>query len=265
MGDMHQYLVEHPGLIPLLGFAVTRSRAYPEGFNPQANLPTQRHLTYMLRKIPNSALQFLLNDSVRLIRAELRKVQIEAGDCINLDTKHILAWVKENNPKAYVENRFDKTKQPKGDPDCKLGCKRRHNQHTSKAEFPATPKTNPLPADTIQVGEFYWGYGSGVVVVKVPEYGEFIMAEITQPFNQPDLSYFSRSWREPSRFWVTNRVLALSMPLLTPGMSTIIFIERMIPSRLLLFRSRRRVATRPKAAFLARRDYLCVKQICLCR
>ena len=190
MGDMHQYLVEHPGLIPLLGFAVTRSRAYPEGFSPQASLPTQRHLTCMLRKIPNSALQFLLNDSARLIRAELRKVQVEAGDCINLDTKHILAWVKENNPKAYVENRFDKTKQPKGDPDCKLGCKRKHNQRTSKAEFPATPKTNPLPADTIQVGEFYWGYGSGVVVVKVPEYGEFIIAEMTQPFNQPDLSYF---------------------------------------------------------------------------
>jgi hypothetical protein len=30
-----------------------------------------------------------------------------------------------------------------------------------------TPTTNPLPADTVSVGEYYWGYGSGVVVVKV--------------------------------------------------------------------------------------------------
>jgi hypothetical protein len=101
----------------------------------------------MLRTIPNASLQFLLADSARLILHELHQIPVEAGDCISLDTKHILAWVKENNPKAYVENRFDKTKQPKGDPDCKLGCKRRHNQRTSKAELPPTPRTI-LPAVT---------------------------------------------------------------------------------------------------------------------
>jgi hypothetical protein len=60
----------------------------------------------------------------------------------------------------------------------------------SKGEQPDTPASNPLPADTVSVGEYYWGYGSGVVVVKVPNYGEFVLAELTQPFNQPDLSYF---------------------------------------------------------------------------
>ena len=191
MGDLRLYLVEHLGLIPLFGFRVTRSAAHRYGFDPQASLPTQRHMTRMLRGMPNSALQFLLTDSVRLICLELRQLHVDAGDCISLDTKHILAWVKENNPKAYVEHRFDKTQQPKGDPDCKLGCKRRHNQRTSNSEPPpATPATNPLPAGSIQVGEFYWGYGSGVVVIKVPNYGEFIVAELTQPFNQPDQSYF---------------------------------------------------------------------------
>jgi len=47
-------------------------------------------------------------------------------ECISLNTKHILTWVKENNPKAYVPDRFNKAKQPPGDPDCRLGCKRRH-------------------------------------------------------------------------------------------------------------------------------------------
>jgi hypothetical protein len=40
------------------------------------------------------------------------------------------------------------------------------------------------------VGEYYWGYGSGIVATKLPEWGEFVLAELTQPFNRSDLSYF---------------------------------------------------------------------------
>jgi hypothetical protein len=109
------------------------------------------------------------------------------GDCISLDTKHILAWVKENNPKAYVPERFNKHKQPAGDPDCKLGCKRKHNRQIVE---PPTPTKDPVPANTVVVGEFYCGYASGVIVVKVPEWGEFVLAEMTQPFDKSDVSYF---------------------------------------------------------------------------
>ena len=55
---------------------------------------------------------------------------------------------------------------------------------------PPTPTTNPLPAGTTQVGEFYWGYGSGIVVVKVQDEGEFVLAEMTQHFDQSDVTYF---------------------------------------------------------------------------
>jgi hypothetical protein len=190
MGDLRQYLLEHPAFIWLLGFPLKPSRQHACGFDPQASLPTERHLTHMLREVPNSSHQFLLDESVRLLLQYFARLGISAGQCISLDTKHILAWVKENNPKAYVETRFDKTKQPKGDHDCKLGCKRRHNQRTSNYSQPATPTNNPIPAGTISVGEFYWGYGSGVVVVKVPDQGEFVLAEMTQTFDHPDVSYF---------------------------------------------------------------------------
>ncbi len=193
MGDMRRCLVEHPGLIPLLGFRVIHSRAHSCGFDPDASLPTQRHLTRMLRDTPNTALQFLLADSVRLLREELRQHKIEIGECISLDTKHILAWVKENNPKAYVEDRYDKTRQPAGDPDCKLGCKRRHNKKKKQPlgqEAPPTPKTNPQPGENFKFGDFYWGYGSGVVVTKVPDWGELVLAELTQSFDRADVSYF---------------------------------------------------------------------------
>ena len=193
MGDLRRYLVEHPDLISLLGFPVVRSKSHPRHFDPDASLPTTRHLTRMLRQIPNQALQFLLANSVCLIRLALREHHIEVGECVSLDTKHILAWVKENNPKAYVEDRFDKTKQPPGDPDCKLGCKRRHNHKARQPlgqEPPVTPTTNPLSGEKIPLGEFYWGYGSGVVVAKAPGWGELVLAELTQTFDQADISYF---------------------------------------------------------------------------
>jgi hypothetical protein len=192
LSDLRVSLLEHPELIWLLGFPLLISYPAKLGFDADASLPTSRHLSRLLREMPNSVLQYLLAASVRLIREELRRHQIEIGECISLDTKHILAWVSENNPKAYVENRYDKTRQPAGDPDCKLGCKRRHNRRKagSEAETHATPSKNPIPAKDKAVGEFYWGYGSGVVVSKVPGWGEVVLAELTQPFDRADVSYF---------------------------------------------------------------------------
>ena len=183
MSHLHQYLLEHPGLIWLLGFPLQPAPNHPLGFNALASLPTPRHLTQMLRHLPNAALQCLLTNSVQLILAELVTHAAPSVECVSLDTKHILAWVKENNPKTYVPDRFNKDQQPTGDPDCKLGCKRRHNQML-------TPRHNPVSAATRQVGEYYWGYGSGIVVTKVPDWGEFVLAELTQPFDQGDLTYF---------------------------------------------------------------------------
>ncbi len=185
MGALHSYLREHPAFIWLLGFPLVPAPNHPLGFNAQATLTTPQHLTKMLRWLSNTAFQCLLADSVQLILAELHRLGASPPGCVSLDTKHILAWVKENNPKAYVPDRFNKARQPVGDPDCRLGCKRRTNQGR-----PPTPRHNPISPQTFKRGEFYWGYGSGVVVTKVPTWGEFVLAELTQPFDQGDLIYF---------------------------------------------------------------------------
>jgi len=169
--QLRRYLIEPPGFICLLGFPLTLAPETMLGFNARASLPTQRHLTHLLRRMPNSALQFLLTDSVRLILAELQARQVPEVDCVSLDTKHI--------------DRFNKDKQPRGAPDCRLGCKRRHNRVASSA----TPMRNPVSAQRVKVGEYYWGYGSGVVVAKVAEWGEFVLAEMTQPVDQGDVTY----------------------------------------------------------------------------
>jgi hypothetical protein len=184
-GHLHQHLLDHPALIWLLGFPLQLAFDTPWGFNPAGSLPTRQHLTRMLGHLPQSALQFLLADSVRVIGDALTARQIAWGDCVSLDTKHVIAWVKENNPKAYVTERYNKARQPTGDPDCRLGCKRSRNQGT-----PPTPSHYPVPAHRKPVHEFYWGYGSGIVVTKIPGFGEFVLADFTQPFDHGDLTYF---------------------------------------------------------------------------
>jgi hypothetical protein len=182
MSELRRGLVEHPSLCWLLGFDIPCRLGPPSSTQADAALPTQRHLTRMLQQLPNTYLQVLLDQTVSLLRSELADIAPDFGHTISLDTKHVIAWVKENNPKAYFkEGRYHKDRQPAGDPDCRLGCKRRRNQ---------TPRSDAVPAKTLKVGEFYWGYGSGVVATKVPGWGEFVLAELTQPFNCGDTTYF---------------------------------------------------------------------------
>jgi hypothetical protein len=196
VANLREYLVEHPALVWVLGFPLKPSLQFSWGFDVQASLPTHRHLSRLLRDMPNPCLQFLLDDTVRLIRWELDPVLSPGcrfGDCISMDTKHIIAWVKENNPKTYLEGRrYDKHNQPAGDPDCKPGCKRKHNQRkkTESVEAIPTPTKDAVPASHAKADEYYWGYGSGVVATKLPEWGEFVLAELTQTFDQADVSYF---------------------------------------------------------------------------
>jgi hypothetical protein len=197
MPTLRDYLVDHPPVVWVLGFPLVPTDAFSWGFDADKSLPTARHFGRILRTLPNAALQFLIDGLVAQIQAELPP-DVAFGEAISCDTKHIIAWVKENNPKAYVKDRYIKTNQPKGDPDCRLGCKRRHNQNgaqdTAAAEAPLpalpTPTTDAVPAKKARVGEFYWGYGSGIVATKIPDWGEFLLAEHTQTFNHSDASYF---------------------------------------------------------------------------
>ena len=200
MGALRQCLVDHPALVWLCGFPLIPARnSY--GFDVEASLPMHRHLTRLLRQMPNAVPQALLSSSVVCLQTELA-ASTDLGQIVALDTKHILAWVKENNPNQYVEHRYDKTRQPKGDPDCKLGCKKRHNKTSGPPDQPAaetsttgsaaarTPTREGRPASQAQVGEYYWGYASGIVAGKAPNCGECVLAELTQTFDRGDVICF---------------------------------------------------------------------------
>jgi len=196
MPALRAYLLDHPALVWLLGFPLKADPAAPHGFDLAASVPSHRQFNRVLRELSNDALQFLLTSTITAIVAALPKdEQAHFGQVVAGDTKAILAWVKENNPKQFIkEGRLDKTRQPKGDPDCKLGIKKRRN--TSPEDdidtAPPTPTTEAKPASKLQVGvDILWGYASGVAVTKVGDWGEVVLAERTRPFNQSDISYFT--------------------------------------------------------------------------
>ncbi len=195
MSKLREYLCEHPALVWLLGFPLVASDAYAWGFDVEASLPDVRHFNRVLRTLRPEQTAFLLKGTVQLLAHEVADLPDAAqlplfGDEISLDTKHILAWVRENNPKEFVPDRFDKTQQPKGDPDCKLGCKKKRNLATHDPDAEKAPTQEGMPASTVEIGDYYWGYASGVVATQHGNWGEFVLAELTQTFDHSDPSYF---------------------------------------------------------------------------
>lgn len=214
MSDLRKYLVDHPSLVWLLGFDLQYDELASYGFDVDKSLPSHRHFSRVLRTFNNESLKFLFGDSIRLIDDELPE-DVNFAELVAGDTKHIIAWVRENNPKDIVADRYNPKRQPTGDPDCKLGVKRSKNQGGKKQATEADLVPNTVPVDSIPVvgangsiatptkqgvpvsgkkvkpgKEYYWGYGTGVIATKVPEWGEFVLAEHTKTFNESDISYF---------------------------------------------------------------------------
>lgn len=217
MAKLRQELVEQPALAWALGFPLLPSAEFSYGFDVAQSLPSHRHLSRLLRKLPQAQMQFLLKGTVQLFQ-DLLPPDLHFGNEICGDTKHIIAWVRENNPKEKIlGGRFHKERQPKGDKDCKVGFKANGNRATPATTTPAdgrvvsppaaatppatgdghaagTPTTEGLPAAGLlpkpKDGQYYWGYASGVVVTKADDLGEVVLAELTQTFNHSDESYF---------------------------------------------------------------------------
>ncbi len=203
MSKLRQFLVEHPALVWLLGFELIPDPKAKYGFNVEASVPSCRRFGQILAIfLDNRTLQFLLDDTISLIEQQLPS-DILFGDEISMDTKHIMAWVQENNSKAYVKlgQRLDKTCQPKGDRTCKLGCKKKFNQKPAAKtkQTKANKKKKEKRATQYSCDYYFWGYATGLVAIKIPGYGEFLLAEFTQTFDKDDLTFFSPLMRDVER------------------------------------------------------------------
>jgi hypothetical protein len=104
MGALRQYLIDHPALVWLCGFPLVPARNN-YGFDAAASLPTPRHLTRLLRQMPNAIPQALLDSSVARLQAAVTATDGRLGEIVALDTKHILAWVKDLRQPQAVRRR----------------------------------------------------------------------------------------------------------------------------------------------------------------
>ena len=75
MSQLRRYLVEHPALLWRLGWPLIPSSTTSWGFDAEASLPTARHLTRLLRQMPNAHLQQLLDQTVRHLQQMLSPKQ----------------------------------------------------------------------------------------------------------------------------------------------------------------------------------------------
>lgn len=177
--ELRRFLVEHPWLVLEVGFRPAVDPTQPYGFDVERTVPCDRYLRHWQQTLDPALLQALLRATVHALQAEIPGL----GTTVAVDVKHIYAWVQQNNPKAFVSDRFNPERQPPGDPDCRLGVKRRSNQ-----ERPDGPPT--------ERAEYVWGYGTGVVAATDPRYGDVVLAEHTLPFNEADSSYYHPLYRQ---------------------------------------------------------------------
>ena len=171
--QLRRFLLRHPLLVIELGFHLALDAAAPYGFDCDQTLPCEQWLRQKLRTLDRALLQALLHATVRDLREEIPGL----GEVVAFDVKHIYAWVKENNPRVYVKDRYDKAQRLAGDPDCRLGVKRSSNQEEADGS-------------TTEKKEYIWGYGSGVAAATDPVYGDVVLAECTQGFHAGDITYY---------------------------------------------------------------------------
>ncbi len=170
---LRSFLLEHPLLVLELGFHPVLDPSFPYGFDVERTVPSDRHFRRKQQLLDHCILTDLFHATIAVLQAEIPGL----GETIAVDVKHIYAWVKQNNPRVNLLGRYLADRQPTGDPDCKLGVKKSTNQQQNDGS-------------TKVVKECVWGYGSGVVAATTPDYGDVVLAEYTQPFNENDVTYF---------------------------------------------------------------------------
>ena len=171
--QLRDFLVKHPLLVIELGFHLILDPTADYGFDVQRTLPGRYWFGEKLRLLDHTLLQDLLAATISAWLQEIPGL----GETVSFDVKHLYAWVQENNERAYLTDRYDKTRVLLGDPDCRLGVKRSTNRELADGS-------------TEVKKELLWGYGSGVAAATTPDYGDVVLAEYTQPFNQGDITYF---------------------------------------------------------------------------
>ena len=124
------------------------------------SFPCRERFSSFLKDTPN---QFFQTIREKLV-LELINLNEISGKCISTDSCPVKAPVIENNLKTSIfANRFDKTRIPKTDPECRLG---------TYTVYPGKKKV-----------QFFWGYRNHILNDAL---SELPISEVTKPANVHD-------------------------------------------------------------------------------
>jgi hypothetical protein len=162
--------------------------AYILGFDKQA--PSRHRFEEFLHKTPNQLLQQIRKQQIET----LIKSGVISGKYLSIDSTPIVAWVKQNNPKMFIEGKFDKTKFPQGDPDARLGFMmlQKYTKHSKEQQLELF---NSKDKDGKRIICF-WGYRNHVIFDSLSELPVF---ELTKPANVFDSKITVLAFKELER------------------------------------------------------------------
>jgi len=162
--------------------------AYVLGFDKKA--PSRHRFEEFLHGVPNQLLQQIRMQQVKT----LIKLSVISGKYLSIDSTAVVAWVKQNNPKIFIEGKFNKAKFPKGDPDARLGfmALKKLVKHSKEQQLELFNNKNKYDKQII----WFWGYRNHVIFDSLTELPVF---EITKPANIPDCKVTVPAFRELNR------------------------------------------------------------------
>lgn len=133
---------------------------------------------------------------------EIGKIQIKTlitlgiigSKYLSIDSTPIIAWVKQNNPKMFVEGKFDKTKFPQGDPEARLGFMaiKRQSRHSKERQLELFNISSGKDKTTKEI-ILFWGYRNHVIFDALSELPVF---EKTFPANVSDCTVTVPAFKE---------------------------------------------------------------------
>ena len=210
MGKLRTYLLEHPALVWSLGFPLVADPTAPHGFDVARSVPTRRQLGRVLRELDNAAAPVPVGRHGAAAASGIaRRRQFRATSS---------PWIpstsspgsRKTTPKPTSATGTTRPNSPRATRTANWAARNattkamatvtRHRTQppvpcphpfSQPHRRPAHPRPtlrqpNPLRSASITGG----GYASGIITTKVPDWGEFVLAELTQTFDHGDATYF---------------------------------------------------------------------------
>lgn len=163
-----QFLVEHPALAVEIGFRPVYDPVDPSRLDGERIVPSARWLRHHQQHLTPALGAQLLASTIQAAHA----LEPTLGTVVAIDVTHHYAWVRENNPNQTLTAHFRAARPPRGDPDCRLGAKRRQ----------------PTPRQTVTAA--FWGYQSGLAASPSP-LGDLVLAVAVRPVLAQEVAFFA--------------------------------------------------------------------------